>query len=385
MAGEDDADFFTDAGIVQAPMPYFEGLRSRCPVMREQHHGAIMVTGYDAAMEVLGQKGHIFSNCVSVAGPIPSLPFEPEGDDIRDQLDRHRDALPWSAHLVSFDGDRHAAHRALITRLLTHGRLKQNEAYLYGLADRLIDQFIARGGCEVVTEFAHPTSTLAIADLLGIPDEDRHELLDLLGAPPTSIEGDPEHKVGPDPLAFLEERFLGYIRERRNRPRDDLMSELVQSRFKDGSEPDDATLGRLARFTFGAGQDTSARLIAAAIRVLAEDAELQARLRRERDRIPDFIEEVLRIEAPTKVNFRLAQQSTTIADVPVPAGSVITVALLGANHDPAHFENPEIFDIDRPRLRDHLAFSRGGPCLSRCAARAAGSADRDRAFAGPHG
>lgn len=376
MAEADSADFFTDARVVHDPAAYFHGLRATCPVLRERHHGTVMVTGYDEVREVLDRRDDVFSASVSVAGPIPPLPFTPEGDDIRAQLDAHRDALPWSAHLVSFDGDKHAAHRALITRLLTHKRLKANEEYLRAIADRLIDGFIARGSCEMVSEFAHAASTLAIADLLGIPEEDRDELLELLGAPPTSIEGDAAHKIGADPLIFLEERFLAYLRKRREAPGGDLMSELVDSTFRDGTTPDLEALGRLARFVFGAGQDTSARLIAAAVLILAEDPALQQRLRDEPDKIPDFLEETLRLETPTKVIFRLAQQSTTIGDVPVPAGSIVTVGLLAASQDPAHFTCPEKFDIDRPKLRDHLAFSRGahacpGAPLARMEARVA--------------
>lgn len=376
MVEADSADFFTDAGVVHDPASYFHGLRATCPVLRERHHGTVMVTGYDEVMEVLDRRDDVFSASVSVAGPIPPLPFEPQGDDIRAQLDAHRDELPWSAHLVSFDGEKHAAHRALVTRLLTHKRLKQNEAYLRGIADRLIDRFAARGSAEIVSEFAHAASTLAIADLLGIPESDRDELLELLGAPPTSIEGDAAHKIGADPLVFLEERFLAYLRERAANPGSDLMSELVGSTFRDGSKPDLEVLGRLARFVFGAGQDTSARLIAAAVLILAEDSALQQRLRDEPGKIPDFLEETLRLETPTKVIFRLAQQRTTIGDVPVPAGSIVTVGLLAASQDPAHFACPEKFDIDRPKLRDHLAFSRGahacpGAPLARMEARVA--------------
>jgi cytochrome P450 len=371
-----DRDYFSDHGIVQDPAPYFRELRARSPVAKEPHHGAVVVTGYDEALDVLNRPGETFSNCVSVAGPIPPLPFRPEGEDIRPQLDVHRDELPWSAHLVSFDGPKHLEHRLLVTRLVTPKRLKQNEDYLRGLTDRLIDAFIARGRCEIVSEYAHAISTLVIADLLGVPHDERHELLVLLGAPPTQIDGDAADKIGPDPLTHLHDRFLGYLRQRQAAPQGDAMSELANSRFIDGSAPDPAVLARLASFLFGAGQDTSARLIASAVRILAEDPELQRRLRAERHRIGDFIEETLRYEAPVKVNFRLAQTSTTIGEVEVPAGTVVMNALSAANRDPQHFERPDVFDIDRPGIRDHIAFSRGlhacpGAPLARLEARVA--------------
>lgn len=369
-------DFFSDPKIVADPTAFFNELRSKCPVMHEPHHGSLMVTSYDAAMEVLTRQDGTFSSCVSTAGPIPPLPFKPDGDDIREQLDAHRQELPWSAHLVCFDGEKHATHRALLTRLLTNTRIKQNEEYLNNLVDRLIDKFVGQGRCNVVTDFAHATTTYAISDLMGIPEHHRAELLKLIGAPPTSIEGDPAHKVGPDPLTFLEERFTGYIQERQANPGTDLMSDLANCRFRDGSLPSVDMLARLARFTFAAGQDTTSRLIAMAVLVLAENPELQQRLRRERNRIPDFLEETLRFDGPVNVIFRLAQMSTTVGDVAVPAGTIVTVGLRAGNHDPVHFEKPEEFNIDRPKLRDNLAFSRGahgcpGAPLARLEARVA--------------
>jgi cytochrome P450 len=359
MGDMSDRDFFSDATIVEDPNAYFNQLRLKAPVLRERHHGTLVVTGYDEVIDVLNRPGEIFSNAVSVAGPIPPLPFKAESDDIRGQLEEHRPELPWSAHLVSFDGLPHAEHRLLVTRIITPRRLKANEEYLRRVTDGLIDKFIAHGHCEVVSEYAHAASTLVICDLLGVPEAERGELIELLGAPPTQIDGDAAEKVGPDPMIHLHERFLRYIREREANPGEDAMTELAQSRYRDGSQPPIAVRARLACFMFGAGQDTSARLITAALRILAEDKALQARLRAEPAKIPDFIEETLRYEAPVKVNFRLVAQKTTIAGVEAPAGTIVMNSLWAANRDPAHFENPDAFDIDREGVRENLSFSRG--------------------------
>jgi cytochrome P450 len=371
-----EPDFFSDPKVIDDPQAYFKLLRSRCPVATERYLGSVMVTGYDQAVEVLTRKDDTYSSIVSTVGPRPRLPFVPAGDDIRSQLNEVRDRLPWSAHLVCFDGKKHVDHRAFVTSLLTFGRVKQNEEYLTKLADHLLDGFVSRGSCEVLGEYAHATTTYAISDLLGIPEGDRAELLRLIGAPPSQIGGDAEHKVGPDPLVFLKERFDGYIGERLRHPRDDLMSELAHAKYKDGSTIDPEMSSLLARFVFGAGQDTTSRLITMAVKVLAENADLQQRLSNEPQRIPDFLEEVLRFDGPVKVIYRLAQLKTEVAGVPIPAGAVVNVCLSGANADASHFPAPEEFNIDRPRLRDHLAFSRGahacpGAPLARMEARIA--------------
>jgi cytochrome P450 len=352
-------DFFSDLQVIEDSRSYFELMRSSGPVVREPYHETLMVTGFKEVLEVLNDKDGTFSNACSVVGPIPGLPFKPEKSDIRDQLEAHRAAMPWADHLVCMDGKRHAELRLLLGSLLTYKRLKQNEEYLHKLADRLIDGFIVKGKCAVVPEYAHATTVFAISDLMGIPEGDRTELLELIGAPPSQIEGDAVHKVGPDPLVFMKPRFDQYLRERLETPRGDLMSELVHATFKNGSKPDFDVVSGLARFLFGAGQDTTSRLIAMAILILGEDRDLQDRLRREPERIADFIEEVLRYDAPVKVAYRLAVVDTKVGDLPVPAGTLLTVCYNAASNDPAHFEHPETFDIDRPHVRDHMGFGRG--------------------------
>ncbi len=355
-----EPNFFADPAIIADPRGYFETMRAKGPVARENHHGTLMVTGYDAAVEVLTNRDGTYSNACSVVGPIPELPFAAaEGADFREELERHRQDLPWADHLVCFDGAKHAEHRALLGSLLTYKRLKQNEDYLHGLADRLLDGVIGQGPRNVMREYAHATTVYAISDLLGIPLEDRAELLELIGAPPSQLDGDAVHKVGPDPLIFLKPRFDGYLRQRQARPGGDLLSELANASFRDGRKPDLAMLSALARFLFGAGQDTTSRLIAMAILILGENPGLQARLRAEPARIPDFLEEALRHDAPVKVAYRLAVADTAIGEVPVPAGTLVTVCLSAANNDPGHFPDPQRFDIGRPALRDHLGFSRG--------------------------
>lgn len=352
-------DFFSDPAVAQDNPGYVTESRSRCPVLREPYHGVFMITGYDEAMEVLSAKSAAFSSACAVTGPIPPLPFTPHGDDIRDQVAAHRSEMPWTEHLATMDGEQHQKNRALLQQLLTHKRLKSNEDFVSGLVVRLVDGLIDKGGCEITEDFAHALSTLVIADLLGVPEEEHAQLIELIGLPPTQMEGDAAHKVQADPLEWLHERFRNYLLDRKANPRGDMMSELVQSKYKDGSEPTLERLTRLACFLFGAGQDTSARLVAFSFRVLGERPDIQERLRAEPDRIPDFIEEVLRFYYPVKTLSRLAVEPTEIGGVDIPAGSVVTVNIGGANHDPRHFPDPETFDYDRPGVRDHIAFSRG--------------------------
>jgi cytochrome P450 len=359
MGDLDTRDFFTDPRVADDNPGYAAEMRARCPVLREPHHGVFMVTGYDEALEILSTRSASFSSAVSVTGPIPPLPFTPHGDDIREQVRENRPNMPWTEHLATMDGTEHAANRALLQQLLTHSRLKANEEFVSGLVVRLVDGLIDKGGCEITEDFAHALSTLVIADLLGVPEEEHADLINLIGLPPTQMGGDAEHKVQADPLVWLHDRFRGYLLDRQANPRGDMMSELVHSTYKDGSRPTIERLTRLACFLFGAGQDTSARLVAFSFRVLGDFPEIQAQLRADPDCIPQFIEEVLRMETPVKTLSRLAIEPTEVGGVAVPTGSVVTINIGGANRDPKRFPDPDRFDFARQNVRDNISFSRG--------------------------
>src|SRR5262245_28196757 len=123
-------DFFRGDELVADPYPYFKHLREQCPVRRERHHDVVMVTGYDEAVQVFNDT-ETFSSCVSVTGPFPGFPVPLEGDDVTELIERHRDELPMSDQLPTLDPPAHTAHRALLMRLITPRRLKENEASMW--------------------------------------------------------------------------------------------------------------------------------------------------------------------------------------------------------------------------------------------------------------
>jgi cytochrome P450 len=116
---------------------------------------------------------------------------------------------------------------------------------------------------------------------------------------------------------------------------------------------------RTATFLFGAGQETTAKLLSAALRVLGDRPDLAQALREDRSRIPVFIEECLRIESPVKSVFRLARKTTKVGDIDARAGTTVMVSPGAVNRDPRRFENPHEFSLDRRNVREHIAFSRG--------------------------
>ena len=368
-------DFFTDESLVADPYPHFDALRDGCPVRPESHHGVMMVTGYDEAIAVYHDTAS-FSSCNSVSGPFPGFPVPLEGDDVSALIEQHRDDLPMNDQLVTFDPPKHTDHRTLLMRLITPKRLKENEAFMWRLADRQIDEFVDQGRCELISEFASPFALLVIADLLGVPEEDHAEFRSHLGAgrPGQALGSTSAKALTHNPLEYLYQRFTEYVEDRRRRPRGDVLTGLATATFPDGSTPDVLDVVRVATNLFAAGQETTVRLLGAALHLIGERPDLQQLLRDERDRIPNFVEETLRFESPVKGDFRLSRVPTTVGGVEIPAGKTVMVLNGAANRDPRHFDDPAAFDVDRTNARQHLAFGHGahtcpGAPLARAEAR----------------
>jgi cytochrome P450 len=160
-------------------------------------------------------------------------------------------------------------------------------------------------------------------------------------------------------LAWLYDRFGRYIEDRRREPRDDVLTALATTTFPNGELPEVIDVVRVASNLFAAGQETTVRLLGAALQLIGDRPDLQQLLRERRELIPDFVEETLRIEAPVKGDFRLARRPATVAGVAIPAGVTLMVLNGAANRDPRRFEHPAEFSVERGNSREHLAFGRG--------------------------
>jgi len=378
--GWEAIDFFSDESLVEDPYPYFEQLRSTCPVLALPHHGVVAVTGYDEATEVY-RDVDTFSSCNSVIGPFATFPVPLAGDDVSDIIDRYRDQLPMHEHMVTMDPPAHTRERALLMRLITPKRLKDNEEFMWGLADQQLGEFIGDGRCEFISAYTQPFAMLVVADLLGVPEEDHQRFREWFGLSRNPGEIGAGERSAPElnALGWLDDRFAQYIEDRRRAPRNDVLTHLALATYPDGTTPEVTNVVRTATFLFAAGQETTARLLAAALKHLAEHPELQDDLRAHRDRIPNFLEEVLRVESPVKADFRLARRSTTVGGVEVAAGTPVVLLNGAANRDPRRFECPADFRIDRPNAQAHIAFGRGNhSCPGAPLARAEGRVSLER-------
>ena len=353
-----DLDIFTDLSLVNDPFPYFEALRTRGPVTRTPHHNVVAVVGYDEASEVW-RDSERFSSCASVTGPLPGLPFDVAGhSDITELIEQHRDVVPMGEYLVTADPPTHTQLRGLLMRLLTPKRLQENEAFIERLAAQMVDDVVAQGRFEILRGFAQPFAMFVIADLLGVPEEDHREFSRQLGVDASNgMVGGVATTL--DPLAFLNNYFSTYVEDRRKAPRNDVLTHLATATYPDGSTPEVIDVVRTATFLFAAGQDTTARLITAAMLALAEHPEVQDRVRNDLELVPNFVEEMLRLEGPVKSVARVAKVDTVVGGVETPAGTIVNIFPHAANRDPRRFDDPDAVQPDRPSAKEHLAFGRG--------------------------
>jgi cytochrome P450 len=352
-----DANFFTSKTLIDDPYPYYEALRAEGPIVPEEHQGVFMVTGYDECAAIYNDT-ETFSSATAVTGPFPGFPVPLEGDDVTDIIEQHRDELPFSDQLPTFDPPKHKDHRHLLMRLLTPKRLKENEEFMWRLADRQLDTFLESGTCEYIRQYAGPYALLVIADLLGVPEEDHAEFKKQMGQ--TGGLGDTSGgSMTHSPLQFLYDTFTEYIEDRRKTPRSDVLTSIANTTFPDGTLPDPIHTVRVAANLFAAGQETTVRSLGASFQLLGEDQEMQAWLRADFDRIPNFVEEILRVESPVKGDFRLARRKTVVGGVEIPAGTTVMLLNSAANRDPKRFDEPARFIPDRQNAREHMTFGRG--------------------------
>src|SRR6202040_3840491 len=237
---------------------------------------------------------------------------------------------------------------------------KGNEGAMGGLADQVLYGFLAPGEGEWIKCFAGPFTLLVIADLLGVPMEDRDKFVKgIREHSGGGVGGTGKESLAHSPLEFLYGLFSDYVVDRRSKPRDDVLTGLATATYPDGSTPEVEDVARVASNVFSAGQETTVRLLGAALQTIGERPDFQQQLRKDRSLIPNFIEEALRIESPVKGDFRMNRVAVNVGGVDLPAGTTVMVVQAAANRDPRRFEDPTTFDPARKNARQHISFGRG--------------------------
>jgi cytochrome P450 len=283
------------------------------------------------------------------------------------------------SNMLVTDPPDHTRLRGLVTRAFTPRTVERLRPSIVTLVDELLDGF-GTGEVDVVAALAFPLPVTVIGEMLGVPAADRPGLRPLV----RSLTAVLELVVTPEAMAeaaaaeaSLVEYFRGLVTERRARPQDDLLSQLIAAEDA-GDQLTEEELISTAILLFAAGFETTTHLIGNGLLALLRNPDQLARLRADRSLLRPAVEELLRYDSPVQIAARTAYEDLTIDGHHVEAGSVILGLLGAANRDPGHFSDPERLDVGR---------AEGGPisfgggihfCLGAALARLEGQIVLDR-------
>lgn len=349
-------DLFSDE-TRRNPYPAYDMIRAASPTLHAPQLDLWMVFDYDGVKRVLSEHETFSSSLEST-----SRGSGPE----------------W---FIFFDPPRHSRLRGLISRAFTPVTVAGLEPRVRELSRELLGRAVQRGAMDLVTDFAVPLPTAVIAEMLGLPVDDRPRFVrwsEIILRLSHFITGGPESSAAAAEYRATTVEMAGYLGDltarRRAEPRADLLTRLVEAEV-DGERLSEHEILNFVQLLLIAGTETTTNLIANAVLCFTENPTQLARLELAPEHLLVAIEEVLRYRSPVQAVFRATKRDVELHGETVPAGSLVLAMVGSANRDPKAFANAGVFDIARdPNL--HVAFGHGihfciGAALARLEGRVA--------------
>lgn len=338
------------------PYPVFEALRAHAPVHWSEAWGFWVVTRY-ADVTAMLRDPRTFSN-VGRSAAVERVP-----DDQRARLapmfDSFRVGMP------SSDPPGHTRLRTLVNKAVTPSRVEAMRPRIQAIFDGLLDQVVEAGRMELIATIAYPFPATVVAELIGLPVEDVDQFKrwsDDIVALHASGRPDPQAAdVAWAAWQATRDWLAGLTADRRARPRDDVLSILVNARI-DGDALSDVEILSTLVTLMTAGHVTTTGLIGNGVLALLSHPDQLARLREEPGLKPDLIrtavDEVLRFESPFPRAWRRTTREVEIAGTVIPADAIVSASLASANRDPEQFPDADRFDVGRQPNR-HVGLGGG--------------------------
>jgi cytochrome P450 len=336
------------------PYPTYARAREQAPVFYSEDHRVWVITRYDDVVAVL--KDHqTFSSANAVSSTVGERP-----EAVKEVL---AEGYPLSPTLTDSDEPVHGRLRGLVNRAFTHQRVAALEPFLLQTANDLIDRFAATGEADLIERFGWPLPLAAIAEILGVPQEDLPDLhtwsydwLCLQQAADEPVEDQVRYAKS---VVAMQHYFMDALNERVKNPRDDLMSALLSAHQEDEEPLSIVEAMRVPMNLVIAGHVTVTRAIGNAIVLLLDHPDQLELMLGDPDNVPGAVEEILRLESPAQGLFRTATRDTTVGGVDIPEGARLMVHYGSANRDEAAFEDAPEMNVCRAHLARHVAFGKG--------------------------
>ena len=334
------------------PHLFYRTARSRPPALSPTL-GAYLVTRYDDLVTVVDDPRTFSSEA--------ALPFiyanPPEVTSVLEA-----GGVPETTMVVNEDEPEHRAFRRVFDAGFTGARVRAMLPTMRARADELVDAF-AGGAADLVADYAVPFVQTVISAIIGFPAEDTARIqawtddVTTLWNPLSPVD---DRVAAAHRMAEYTRYLQALIDDRRARPREDLLSDLVHGANGFPGVPDEYTHNIVRGAARVAGFDTTRDAITATVLVILQHPDVRDRVLADPARaIPRATEEALRRDAPHRGLFRITTREVDLGGTHLPAGTPLLLLFGSGNRDETRFPDPDAADLDRPNVREHLAFGRG--------------------------
>ncbi|MBV9789681.1 MAG: cytochrome P450 [Chloroflexi bacterium] len=256
--------------------------------------------------------------------------------------------------LAAMNGEEHLRLRRLLNKAFTPRVVEAMRPRIQRLTNELIDEFYAQGEVELMHQFAHPLPAIVIAQLLGVPREDRRQfvgwsdhLATFFSSPKATIE---QGRAANDALVAMRNYFRPIVAQRRQQPCDDLISHMIAVEEQGDMFTEDQLLSQCTLFLF-AGHETTRNLIGNGVKALLDHPEQLELLRQNPDLLQSAIDEIVRYDCPVQLIPRIVTEDLELFGQSLKQGQILQLMLGAANRDAAQFPEPDRFDITRSYKR----------------------------------
>ncbi len=331
--------------VIQDPYPTYARLRSRSPAHRSRVLNAWVFTRY-ADVEAILRDYRRFSN-------VPTNRSLPP---------RQRSALPSRADwtMLFHDPPEHTRLRALVNKAFTPRAVDALEPHIRTIMGQLLDDIDDPSGFDLIAAVANPLPVIVIAEMLGVPPEDREQFKHWSDERARLLEPvitPEERKRALDAGESFDAYFKPVIEARRRAPQDDIVSALAQAE-EEGDKLTTREVLNMLRLLLVAGNETTTNLLGNGLLSLLRNPEQLQLLQEDQSRIPAAVEELLRFDSPVQLDFRGVLEDCEVNGASLRRGDGAVLAIGAANRDPEVFDEPERLDVQRSR-GSNISFGRG--------------------------
>jgi cytochrome P450 family 144 len=351
MAVLDDPIQFFGTEALADPYPLYDRMRAEAPVHRVGDSVFYAVCSWEAVLEAVDRVDDFSSNLTA------TMVYHEDGTIT--PFDMGEPGSPAHA-LATADDPVHALHRKILLPHLSAKRVRVIEEFAARTANRLWDENLHGGQIEWMSAMANRLPMMVVAELLGLPHDDVDELIRLGYATTTLLDGvvtaDQLEAAGAAALE-LSNYVLEHFERASATAERGLLADLA-ARYASGELKQLPALGMMLTLFSAAGEST-ASLLGSAAWILTDRPDIQQQVRDNPELLGAFVEETLRYESPFRGHYRHVWRDTTLGGVPVPANSHLLLMWGAANRDPAHFEAPNEFRLNRTGAKGHITFGKG--------------------------